>query len=101
MINYLAQKVKGKKVAVIGLTYRPGVKELRHSRSIPLIKLLEKNGHDVFVNDPLYSSDEIKELKLQPLDDLKDMDSIIIMNKYEEYKDLLKPFSDKIIDIKK
>src|SRR3989338_3728465 len=59
MINYYAEKVGkigGKKVGVLGLSYREGVKEKAYSRSIDFISLLKKKGYDVYGYDPLYSS---------------------------------------------
>jgi len=77
MINFWADKIKKKiekkksqeKVILIrGITFRKGVKEIYHSRSIALIKLLEKSGFKVYVEDPLFSKEEIKKLKLTPFE---------------------------------
>ena len=64
----------GKKVLVKGLSYKTGVKDLTHSRGVDLVRALEAAGNNVWVEDPLFSSDElcragfnsIKELKTNP-----------------------------------
>jgi UDPglucose 6-dehydrogenase len=45
--------LKGKKVAVLGLSFKPGTSDLRETRSIPLIKKLLEEGAEVVVFDPV------------------------------------------------
>lgn len=61
-INKPLNKVK---ICVKGITFREGVKELYHSRNLALAKLLSEKGLDVYVNDDLYSKDEIEEIGLR------------------------------------
>jgi len=49
----------GKQVLVRGLSYKTGVKDLKHSRGIDLVRALEAAGNTVWVEDPLFSSDEL------------------------------------------
>lgn len=49
----------GKEILVRGLSYKAGAKDLKHSRAIDLIKALEAAGNTVWVEDPLFSSDEL------------------------------------------
>lgn len=104
MIDYYIKKIEdlgGKKVGVIGLSYREGVKEKRYGRSIELIKLLKKKGYDIYGLDPLYSKEEIeKEFNVKFLDNFNEMDIIILMNKEVRYKDDLKKIKNKIVDVK-
>ena len=104
MINYYAKKVDkigGKKVGIIGLSYREGVKEKAYSKSIDLIKLLKKRGYEVYAIDPLYSKEEVKkEFNVDFFDDFKKMDGIVLMNKEFRYKNKLKKIKNKVIDIK-
>lgn len=104
MINYYAEKVVkigGKKVGVIGLSYREGVKEKAYSRSIGLIESLKKKGYDIYGLDPLYSKEEIeKEFNVNYLSDIGKMDVVILMNKEFQYKNELKKIKDKVVDIK-
>lgn len=50
------------RVTVLGLSYRPNVKEIRYSPSIELISLLKRRGARVTVFDPRFSYDEIGKL---------------------------------------
>jgi len=104
MINYYAKKVEklgGKKVCVVGLSYREGVKEKAYSRSIDFIKLLKKKGYDVYGFDPLYSKEETeKEFEVKYSDDFGNMDIIVLMNKETDFKNTLMKFKNKIVDVK-
>jgi UDP-N-acetyl-D-mannosaminuronate dehydrogenase len=51
----------GKEVLVKGLSYKTGVKDLKHSRGVDLVKSLEAAGNNVWVEDPLFTSDELSE----------------------------------------
>ena len=97
-------KDKAKKIAVIGLSYREGVKEHAYSRSIPLIKLLKKKGYNVYGADQLYSEDEIKSIfgviPLPNNEKLKEMDAIILMNREISYRKYLLPIKGKVVDVK-
>ena len=104
MINYYAKKIEeigGKRVGIIGLSYREGVKEKAYSRSIDLIQLLKKKGYEVYGLDPLYSKEETeKEFDVNYLDDFKKIDVIILMNKEAQFKNKLKSVKNKVIDVK-
>ncbi|AFM39688.1 UDP-N-acetyl-D-mannosaminuronate dehydrogenase [Desulfosporosinus acidiphilus SJ4] len=49
----------GKEVLVKGVSYKAGVKDLKYSRASDLIKALEAAGNTVWVEDPLFSSNEL------------------------------------------
>jgi nucleotide sugar dehydrogenase len=49
----------GKEVLVRGLSYKTGVKDLKHSRGVDLVRALEAAGNTVWVEDPLFTSDEL------------------------------------------
>ncbi len=108
MIHYYFNKIKniiknnGKKVGIIGLSFREGVKEKAYSRSIAMIELLKSKGYDVYGLDPLYSKEETeKTFKVKFLDDFRKMDAIILMNKEVKYKDRLMGIKDKVVDVKR
>lgn len=104
MVDYYAKKVGkigGKKVGIVGLSYREGVKEKAYSRSIAMIGLLKKKGYDVYGIDPSYSEEETEAVfKAHYLHNFNDMDAIILMNKEERYKDKLKFIKNKVVDVK-
>ncbi len=56
------RSVKRSRFTVLGVTYRPNVKETRFSPAIELINLIKKRGGRVCVYDPLYTADELKQM---------------------------------------
>lgn len=56
----LVQQVgTNKKVLIKGLSYKTGVKDLKHSRGVDLVRALEAAGNTVWVQDPLFTADEL------------------------------------------
>ena len=58
--------LEGRTVVVLGLAYRPGVKESRHSSALALASALAAAGATVYVHDPLYTDDEVRAHGLEP-----------------------------------
>ena len=50
-----------RKVLVRGLSYKPGIKDLRHSRGVELLLKLEAQGNIVWAEDSLFSPEELAE----------------------------------------
>ena len=49
----------GRRVAVLGLAYRGGVKETAFSGAVPLARALERLGASVALHDPMFTDEEI------------------------------------------
>ena len=60
--------LKGATVAVLGLTYREGVRELAHARGPLVADALRARGATVLGADPLLSADDVSALKMTPWD---------------------------------
>jgi nucleotide sugar dehydrogenase len=56
----------GSTVVVLGLAYRAGVKEWRHSSAFGIVAALRAAGAHAYVHDPLFSDDEIRACGLEP-----------------------------------
>lgn len=52
-LNDFGKPVKGAKILILGLTYKPGVADIRESPSLELMTLLEAKGAKVDFTDPL------------------------------------------------
>ncbi|MBA2689168.1 MAG: nucleotide sugar dehydrogenase [Gemmatimonadaceae bacterium] len=65
MLNRLGD-VKGARVAILGVGFRPQVKETAYSPAFALRDELAKRGATVTVVDPLYSDEELRALGLEP-----------------------------------
>jgi nucleotide sugar dehydrogenase len=90
-VNLLVQelgKLTGKTVAVLGISYRGGVKESAFSGVFPTVAALKEQGATVVVNDPMYSDDEIKSLGFTPYKIGDSVDGMILQADHAEYKKL-------------
>ncbi|MFH1055753.1 MAG: nucleotide sugar dehydrogenase [Candidatus Altiarchaeota archaeon] len=102
MVEYYADKAlaiakPNGKVAVIGLSYRSGVKEASHTRAHALIKALKKRRLQVFGMDSMFTEEDVKKLfKIKPLTDPKQMDAIILANNVKG----LKTAKERVVDVK-
>jgi UDP-N-acetyl-D-mannosaminuronic acid dehydrogenase len=61
-LRICGKSLKRAKVVVLGVSYRPNVKETRYSPSLELISILKKRGAKVTGYDPLYNSSEMESL---------------------------------------
>ncbi len=86
--------LEGRTVVVLGLAYRPGVKESRHSSALGLASSLVAAGATVYVHDPLYTPDEIRAHGLEPPPAFPcPADALVIQAWHPEYETLdLKSF---------
>ncbi|TSC88105.1 MAG: UDPglucose 6-dehydrogenase [Microgenomates group bacterium Gr01-1014_5] len=91
-ISRVAGSLKGKKVGLLGLTYKPNTNTLRRSQSLELAGLLKALGANVRAIDPAIdgSTAETKSLKVCQKNDefFKGLDVIILMTGWEEFKKL-------------
>lgn len=90
-VNLLVQelgKLTGKTVAVLGISYRGGVKESAFSGVFPTVTALKEQGATVVVNDPMYTDDEIKSLGFTPYKIGDSVDGMILQADHAEYKKL-------------
>jgi UDP-N-acetyl-D-mannosaminuronic acid dehydrogenase len=63
-LRVCGKSLKRAKVVVLGISYRPNVKETRYSPSLDLISILKKRGARVTAFDPLYNSSEVESMGL-------------------------------------
>ena len=79
----------GKKIAILGLSYRAGVKESAFSGAWDLVGLIKERGGVPVVHDPLYSSDELISLGLIPYKLGETCDGAVLHTNHESYRNLL------------
>ena len=75
-----------RKVAVLGATYRGGVKEVAFSGVFPLVECLRAQGAQVVVHDPLFTDEELEALGLAPYRVGESCDVAVIQADHEEYR---------------
>ena len=78
----------GKTVAVLGLAYRGGVKELAFSGALPLVTAIREAGGIPQVHDPLFTAEEIADLGLERYVMGTSCDAAVIQADHREYAGL-------------
>lgn len=86
--------LKGKKVAVLGLTFKPGTDDLREAPSIPNVRRLLDEGAEVVAYDPV-GMDNFKKIYATEIsyvnkaeEALKDADMAFIFTEWDEIKEI-------------
>jgi UDP-N-acetyl-D-mannosaminuronic acid dehydrogenase len=67
MLDAALDGVAGRRVLVLGLTYRPGVRETAYSPALALARALARRGAAVLGHDPLLTADEVAGHDLEPV----------------------------------
>ncbi|MGO1385580.1 MAG: nucleotide sugar dehydrogenase [Arachnia sp.] len=83
-----AGTLEGKRVAVLGASYRGGVKETAFSGVFPVVAALTAKHAHVAVHDPLYSDEELSGLGFTPYHLGEDVDVVIVQTDHAAYGDL-------------
>ncbi len=96
VVDLLERKIgdlNNKKVALLGVAFKPGTDDIRNSRSIPVIEELNKRGSEIIIHDPK-AIKNMKKLfpKLKYVDKpkkaLKRSDACLILTGWPQYKEL-------------
>ena len=81
--------LEGTTVVVLGLAYRAGVKESRHSSAFALVNELIAEGATAYVHDPLYTAAEIRAHGLEPPPSFPlPADALVVQAWHEQYESL-------------
>jgi UDP-N-acetyl-D-galactosamine dehydrogenase len=104
-------KVKGARVGVLGLTFKPNIRDLRNTKVIDVIQELRAYGVEPLVHDPMALPDEVEAhygFHLTQWADLRDLDALIFAVPHHHYLSLnvadlyatLNPTQAVLMDIK-
>ncbi len=77
--------LSGKIIAVLGLAYRAGVKEHAFSGAKDLVQEAIARGARPYVNDPMYSDDELQSLGFEVFEFGSFCDAVILHTNHKEY----------------
>jgi UDP-N-acetyl-D-galactosamine dehydrogenase len=95
-------KAKNRKAAVLGLTFKENVPDLRNSKVAGLVRRLKTYGLDVVTHDAVVTSEEAKAemgLRVCGEDEIRDADCVILAVPHEAYmKDNAAWVLDKLSD---
>ncbi|MEK4254569.1 nucleotide sugar dehydrogenase [Ureibacillus sp. FSL K6-2830] len=96
MAKYAVDQVKeyfstleNKNILILGLSFRENVKETTKSSTLLLANELKKRGSTVYVDDPLYTAEEIAAFQVKPffIENREKIDSIILQAFHDQYRD--------------
>ncbi len=85
-------KIKGAKVAILGLTFKENCPDLRNSKVVDLFRAFQGFGIEPIVADAWAESKEAKDIygiELSPLSDIKDCELVVVAVAHNEYKSLV------------
>lgn len=82
--------LKGKKVAALGLAYKPDVDDLRESPAVEVVHFLQKEGADVLACEPFKSDANLPGITIAPTFEaaVHDADVILFLVKHTEFTQL-------------
>jgi UDP-N-acetyl-D-glucosamine dehydrogenase len=80
--------VAGRRVLILGIAYRGGVKETAFSGAFALRDTLTGRGAEVVAADPLFTDDELRGHGFEPWDGAGDIDVAIVQADHAEYATL-------------
>ena len=80
--------LKGRRVVVLGASYRGRVKETAFSGVFPTVEILKSKGAEVVVHDPMYTDDELSGYGFAPYHRGEPVDAAILQADHPEYLDL-------------
>ena len=78
----------GQTVAVLGASYRGGVKETAFSGVFATVEALQAKGAQVVVHDPMYADGELQALGFIPFHLGDKADAVVVQADHAEYRDL-------------
>lgn len=85
------KRVKGAKVAVLGITFKEDCPDTRNTKVIDIINELKEYEIEIVVSDPEADMHELREeygLELIELEDINNMDAIILAVSHKKYRDM-------------
>ncbi len=91
MLIGAGKPVRGARIAVMGLTFKEDVPDLRNTKVVDIINELRDYGIEVVVHDPLADAKEAEKfygIKLREIDEITGVDAVIIAVVHRYYKDI-------------
>ena len=92
-ISHLLWNLKDKKIALLGLSFKPDTDDMRFAPSLEIIAALERGGARIHAYDP-QAMPEAKRLGLRvrlakdPYQMARDADCLVLVTEWKEFKDL-------------
>ncbi|MFX1566578.1 MAG: nucleotide sugar dehydrogenase [Promethearchaeota archaeon] len=89
-LNRAGKSLKGAKVAILGLTYKPGVADVQMSPALTVIAELVDREAELRLSDPILGGTVFCDCEVtsDPLKAVKGADCVLLITAHEEYKQL-------------
>ncbi|MBX7051885.1 MAG: nucleotide sugar dehydrogenase [Flavobacteriales bacterium] len=89
-VQLVSKQVKNKKALILGLSFRPNIKEDTFSTTYLLREALAQDGFDVVLHDTEFSAEELTKKGFQPVDDIyaTGAEAVFVVTMHEQYKKL-------------
>jgi UDP-N-acetyl-D-mannosaminuronic acid dehydrogenase len=86
-VKHVLGKLENKRIAALGLAYKPDVDDLRESPAIEVVRLLQKEGTKVKAWEPFKPDAKIEDIKMAASleDALKEAEAILLLVKHTEF----------------
>ncbi len=86
-LNDEGKAVRGTRIGLLGMSYKPNVGDCRESPSIEVAELLHELGAELLYNDPYVQSVAIggQTLTSQALDDVLNADCVVLLTNHRDY----------------
>ena len=89
--SILSNKIKNKKISILGVTFKPNTDDMRESASLSIIPFLQKKGAKIRYYDPTGEKKEFAKLKNvsfseSMIESCKGADLIVINTEWDEFK---------------
>lgn len=93
IIHICGEDVKNKKIAILGVTFKPNTDDMRDSPSLTIISLLQSHGAKIYAYDPAGMSVAANFLSgvtwgKDAYDIMSDADAIVIVTEWNEFRSL-------------
>jgi UDPglucose 6-dehydrogenase/GDP-mannose 6-dehydrogenase len=90
-------KLKGRRILVLGLAFKPGTDDVRESASLKIIRCLLESGAEIDAHDPVAAANAAAVLRHRKLhyipswqEELGDADGVVVATCWPEYRELAK-----------
>jgi UDP-N-acetyl-D-galactosamine dehydrogenase len=83
--------VRNARVAVLGLTFKEDVPDIRNTKVVDIVSELQGYGIQVLVHDPLADADEMKRhynLHMADLASIRDVDAVVVAVAHQAYRQM-------------
>ncbi|MDD4574904.1 MAG: UDP-glucose/GDP-mannose dehydrogenase family protein [Bacteroidales bacterium] len=92
LMNYFNHDIKGKTIALWGLSFKPNTDDMREAPSLVLIKLLQKAGANIVAYDPVAMDEcrrrigDVITYSTTQYEAIKNADALLLLTEWSEFR---------------